>query len=128
MEKKEWLEKLRNSEEFSWCTDGQWECCQMIFDLIGGYHHLQSKIKPFGEGIEYNTLSDFSTFDFNSMTSAVFMAHDRCIRLSVHSSTRKRIKLCLWKRKGREERFSERHPTLETAMEEYRKYYPYGGK
>lgn len=124
MSEKEWLEKLRKSEDFSWCSDDQWECCQMIFDLVGGEHHLQNKIKSFGMGIGYTTSIDFSTFDFNLMTIAVFMAHDRCIRLSVHSATKKRIKLCLWKRKGREGRISERHPTLEKAIEDYRKYYP----
>lgn len=98
----------------------------MLFDLVGGEHHLQNKIKSWGYGIAYNTLADFATFDFNAMTNAVFMAHDRCIRLSVNSASRGTIKLCLWKRKGREGCFSERHPTLETAIERYRKYYPLG--
>lgn len=123
MTEKEWLEKLRKSKNYSWCTDDQWECCKMIFDLVSGEHHLYSKIKPFGMGICYNTANGFATFDFNVMTIAVFMAHDRCIRLSVQAAYNKMIKLCLWKRHKREGQITERHPTLEEAIEDYRKYF-----
>jgi hypothetical protein len=123
MDKKEWLAKLRNNKDYKDFSNDQWECCKMIFDLIGGDHHLQSKIKPYGLGIEYNTLSDFTTFDFNSLTLAVFMAHDRCIRLSIASAPRKMIKLCLWQRQGREGRYCERHPNLASAITAYRENY-----
>ena len=124
MTKEENYKRLRKDKNYSWCTDDQWECCKMVFDLVCGEHHLYSKIKPYGFGISYNTGNDFSTFDFNTMTIAVFMAHDRCIRLSVHAAYNHMVKLCLWKRKGREGDICKRHPTLDQAITEYRKYYP----
>jgi hypothetical protein len=116
------IEFLR-TQIYPWCSDDQWECCKMIFDLVGE-NHLYNPIKAYGSGICYNTAEDFATFDFNLMTIAVFMAHDRCIRIAIQYSTRKMIKLCLWKRHGRDGNISLIHPSLETALAEYRKYYP----
>jgi len=124
MDKIQWLNHLRKLEIYKHFTDEQWECCKMIFDIVGGEHHLYNKIKAHGDGIEYNTGADFSTFDSNSLTTAVFMAHDRCIRLSICSSGRGLIRICLWKRKNRNGQLFERHPTLDEAIQIYRKSYP----
>ena len=51
------------------------------------------------------------------MITAVFMAHDRCIRFSVQSG-----RWCLWKRR-RGGLMHERHPSLENALKEYRTYW-----
>jgi hypothetical protein len=120
----EWIEKLRKNERYSKFTDDQWYCCQMIFDLIGGEHHLYNKIKEWGDGIQYNTGESFSTFDYDKLTFAVFLAHDRCIRMSIESSGRGLIRVCLWKRKNRDGRLNERHPTLEQAITTYRESFP----
>ena len=123
MSEAEWLEKLRN-DYYQWASDDQWECCLMLFDLVCGQHHLTNKIKPWGDGIEYNTHIDFSTFDFSRLTTAVFMAHDRCIRFSINSSGPRLLKLCLFKRHGRDGEYWKKHPTLEQAVETYRKTFP----
>lgn len=117
-----WIASLRELKDYSWCTDDQWECCKLLFDLVGD-NHLFSAIKAWGTGISYKTGEDFSTFDFDLMTIAVFMAHDRCIRISIRHASKGMINICLWKRQ-REGVFSRRHPTIETALGEYRKQYP----
>lgn len=91
-----------------WMTDEQWECAQMLADLAGGFHHCD-KIKEFGSGIETNRAGELATFDFDGLTRAVVMAHDRAIRFAVSSSGPGRIKLILHKRK-REGSISQRHP------------------
>lgn len=124
MTKQEWYEGLRKSKLYSWCTDDQWECCQLIFDLVYGDHHLYGKIKPFGFGIEYNTGQDLSTYDFNHLTRLVFMAHDRMIRVSVMPSGPGMIKIACWKRQLRDGDIVKSHPNLAMAISEYRKNNP----
>jgi hypothetical protein len=103
-----------------WMSDDQWECAQLLADLMGGFHHVKA-IKDFGLGICTNLWPRLSTYDFNDLTRAVFMAHDRCIRLEVLPSGPGMLKLSLHKRHKREGSVFERHPTIETALAEYRK-------
>jgi hypothetical protein len=123
-DKEKWLNSLRSMDNYKKFTDNQWECCKMIFDIVGGEHHLYNKIKSYGDGIEYNTGENFATFDGSRLTTAVFMAHDRCIRLAISSSGRGLIRICLWKRKNRDGNYSEKHPTLDKAIATYRESFP----
>lgn len=108
-----------------WMSDDQFECAKMLRDLFGGWHHLHNPIRPYGDGVEYNTSpSWFSTFDFNLLTRYVFLAHDRCIRASLGSSGPRLIKLILHRRHKREGRLMEYHPTLEEAAQTYRSREP----
>jgi hypothetical protein len=105
-------------------SDDQKECYKMLCDLFGGSHHLYSDVKEWGTGIQYNNRQDLSTFDFNTLTTAVFMAHDRMIRLSIGSSGPGMVRMQLWERHTRSGYITERHPTIEDALEIYRKSYP----
>jgi hypothetical protein len=123
MDKMEWDEDLRINY-YPWCNDDQWECCEMIFDLVGGDHHLCGKIREWGRGVCYNTRNhSLSTFDFSLLTTMVFMAHDRMIRVEINPSGPGMLKWCLWKRHKREGRMYEYHPTIQTALDTYRKYH-----
>ena len=123
MEENEWNEQLRK-KYYEWATDDQWQCCLMIFDIIGGEHHLTGKIKEWGTGICYNTRNhSLATFDYNLLTKIVFMSHDRMIRFGIEPSGPGMLKWCLWKRHKRQGSLFERHPTIKTALLEYRKYY-----
>jgi len=82
MTKDEWSE-IQRKDKFKWMSDDQWACYEMLCDLFGGNHHIYGPVKPWGSGIEHNTRQDFSTFDFNRLTHAVIMAHDRMIRFSI---------------------------------------------
>lgn len=122
-EEREWLERVR--AKYSWMSDDQWACYLMLCELFLGAHHFDGKVKDFGRGIQMSTTQDFSTFDFDRMTRAVFLAHDRCIRMEITSSGPGMIRLCLWKRHSREDsEIWDRHPTIETALARYRERKP----
>ena len=104
-----------------WMTDDQWECYQMLADLFYGFQHITGKLHNFGEGIALNTYSNnFATFDYNQLTRAVLMAHDRMIRFSIEPSGPGMLKLVLFKRHKREGSMFERHPTMEQAINDFR--------
>lgn len=105
-------------------TADQAECYRLLCDLMGGEHHLEGGVIAWGDGIYYNQLSSIATFDFNLLTVAVILAHDRCIRLEVRPAGPRSIGLALHKRHAREGSMSRRHPTLETAVAEARSRFP----
>jgi len=108
-----------------WMSDDQWECAEMLADLYGGFHHLYTDIKDHGYGIEISVpFFRLATFDFSALTIAVFMAHDRMIRLSLGQSGPHMVKLVLHKRHKRDGRFHERHPTIDDALASYRESFP----
>lgn len=124
MTKEEHTKMILDSESYAWCSKDQQECCKMLFDIFGGEHHLQRKVKPWGLGIQYNHFGELATYDFQQLTWAVLMAHDRMIRFSILPSGRGMIRLVLHKRHTRDvEKFYDRHPTIEQAIENFRKYY-----
>jgi hypothetical protein len=106
-----------------WMTDDQWECYEMLADLFRGFHHIHGKLHECGRGIALNTTQtgSFATFDFDGLTRAVLMAHERMIRFSIEPSGPGMLKLVLHKRHKREGMMSERHPTIEGAIERFRK-------
>lgn len=89
-------------------------------DLYDGLHHLPGKIKPFGEGWSVNHSADLSTFDFNTLTRLVFIAHDRCMRASIMQSGPGMVKIVVWKREGRTGSMCSKHPTIEEALDVWR--------
>ncbi len=120
----------RNSSEqwyrentYNWMNDDQWECFEMLCDLCMGSHHVGGTVKPCGRGILINLSYGFSaaTFDFDGLTRAVFMAHERCIRFSIEPSGPRMLKLTFHKRHKREGDMCERHPTIEQALEAFKK-------
>lgn len=103
-----------------WMTDEQFECFQMLCDIMGGGNHLCGNVKACSRGIELNTRNFYgATFDYDQLTKAVILAHDRAIRFEIGSSGPGMVKLTLFKRK-REGRMYERHPTMEEAIEKHR--------
>lgn len=123
MTDEEWDKKCRE-EKYSWMSDNQWECYTMLCDLVGGSHHIYGgKIQPAGNGILINIRNHgWSTFDFNLLTRAVIMAHDRMIRLEINPSGPGLLKLIFHKRQGREGMMHERHPTIEQAIIDCREW------
>lgn len=109
--------------EYKWMTDDQFECLQMLADLCGGMHHVGGTVKPCGTGILINISYGFhaATFDFNGLTTAVLMSHERCIRFEICPSGPRMLQLRFHKRHTREGEMHKRHPTIETAIESYKK-------
>lgn len=98
-----------------WMTDDQWKCALMLCDLYRGFHHVNGKIKEWGQGVAVNThgTGAFASYDFNGLTRSVVMAHDRCIRFAIEPSGPGMLRLILHKRHTREGSMNRRHPTLE---------------
>ena len=102
-----------------WMSDDQYECHQLLADIVGGFHHIQNKVKKYAFGIETSINSGWATYDFDQLTRLVVLAHDRAIRAEISSSGPRMFRLALWKRQ-RDGRMSERHPTMEKAIERIR--------
>ena len=115
-------DKYSEAYRKDWMTDDQWECYQMLADINGGFHHLHGKVHEWGYGIKFNTwhTSGLSTFDFDLLTRAVIVAHDRMIRFSVVPSGPRMVGFELFKRHSRSGSMSERHPTIEESIKRIR--------
>jgi len=110
----------------NWMTDDQWQCAQMIADLFRGWHHVLGEIKQSGTGIKLNTSATnwAATYDYDGLTRAVVMGHDRMIRFEFQPSGPRMMQLVLHKRHVREGKMHERHPTMEDAILTARKEHP----
>lgn len=103
------------------------EAIDFFAELYFGKHHFPGKIKEFGPGWCMNHYGNLATFDFDGLTRLVFLAHDRCVRVSIMSSGPRMIKIALHKRTTREGSMFERHPTIENALAEWRKRHDCAG-
>ena len=86
--------------------------------LFGGDHHIPGKLREFGDGWCVFRSGDISTFDFDLATRIVFLAHDMCMRAEI-SRAGLYLRIAIHARK-RDGGMSERHPTLEQAVERWR--------
>lgn len=97
------------------------EATQFFSDFYGGEHHIPGfKPKPFGLGwCVSHDRGDLATYDFTGLTKLVLMGHDRCIRVSVQAKGKNVMEIAIHKRQ-RDGSMSSRHPTIETAIENFR--------
>jgi hypothetical protein len=114
-------EKWMRENKYQWMNDNQFECYKMLCDLFGGNHHVFDLVKPSNiDGISINKeYCNLGTYDFNYLTRAVLMAHDRNIRFEVSPGGARKLHLTFHKRNLREGDMSEKHPTIEMAIESY---------
>lgn len=98
------------------------EAIDFFSEFYSGEHHIPGKVKRYGEGWMVNhDRGDLATYDYDQLTQLVFLAHLKCYRVSVAPSSPRHLKIAIWKRK-REGSMFQRHPTLETAIENFMKY------
>lgn len=64
-----------------------------------------------------------STWDFSDLTRLVFLAHDYCIRVEISPLSRTTVRMTFHQRK-RDGSMSQRHPTLEQAVADWRRLRP----
>lgn len=97
------------------------EAIDFFSEYYGGEHHIPGfKPKQFGLGWCVNdNRGDIATFDFNGLTRLVLMAHDKCIRVGLQPIRNGLMTISIHKRE-REGSMSERHPTIEQAIEKFR--------
>ncbi len=73
--------------------------------------------------IEYRLFGQLSSFDFDNLTRLVLLAHDHCLRVSIGSLSSKHLCLLIHAR-ARTGSIDQRHPTIEGALELWRRYHP----
>lgn len=97
------------------------EATAFFSELYYGEHHIpKHQVHEFGYGwMVKHDRGDLATFDYNELTRLVLMAHDKCIRVSISPLSKSTLQIAIWKRQ-REGSMSERHPTLEQAIEKFR--------
>jgi len=98
------------------------EATEFFSEFYRGEHHIPNyKPKQYGYGFcVCHDRGGLATFDFNELTRLVIMAHDKCIRVEIMPKGRDTMIIGIWKRE-REGSMSHRHPTLEDAIEAFRK-------
>lgn len=102
------------------------DVARLLNDWVSGIYHIQraaSKVdwkNPYW--IEINLRGSLSTFDFDDLTRLVFLAHDYAMRVEI-DPRRNGIYKLLFHRRVREGSLYQRHPTIEQAVNTWRKYH-----
>lgn len=101
---------------------------ERVADLLGewacGIYHLHN---PFSidwsnpNFIEVNYSGSLDTFDNGNLTKLVFLAHWLCVRVEINSCNFRYLKL-MFTNRLRDGNLYDRHPTLDEAVERFKKY------
>lgn len=104
--------------EFDHLTEAEAE--KFFSELYHGSHHIpDQKVHEFGRGwMVKHDRGDLATYDFNDLTRLVLMAHRDCYRASIMNHGPRAMKIAIWKRQ-RNGSMSQRHPTIEQAIESF---------
>lgn len=100
------------------------EATEFFSKMYNGEHHLPSKVKRWGSGFCVEDFAGMATFDYRNLTRFVVLCHDQCIRGEIRPSSPRSMKVCIWKRQGRDGSISTRHPTLEDNIKDIRESNP----
>ena len=98
----------------------------LLGELFGGIYHLDHKSlnKVDWSNKNYIEISigwqSWSTVDFDQLTRLVFLAHHMAIRVDLTPTKYQFVRL-LFHQRGRVGNNSERHPTLDEAVEKFKK-------
>jgi hypothetical protein len=105
-----------------------------LLEQWGGLHHFEDTMfkktdwtNPRYISLKLNSrmsTGQLSTFDFDALTRLVFLAHDYCIRIQLSPCNGSHFALMFHPRHKREGCMSERHPTIEQAVADWRERNP----
>lgn len=107
------------------------EAVRFFADLYRGVHHIPGRgvegdnVEPYGDGWCITELKDMTTFHHNMLTRLVFLAHDRRVRAAISPAGRY-LRIAILPRSVRVGRDTERHPTIDHALEHWRTQSPEG--
>lgn len=102
---------------------------ERVADILGqvyrGIYHLPSKQLRKMEWnnpdfIEFIHYGELATYDFSALTELVILCHDEAIRLSINACSPKYLRICFHKRIRGADHMSQRHPTIEQAIQSCR--------
>jgi len=101
------------------------EAVKFFAEFYGGEHHIPGDVRENDNGwwgvAHYGELA---SYDYNYLTRLVLLAHDRCIRVSVHGCNGDHVRISIWNRDPAEECIMSGHPTIEEALSKWRKNNP----
>lgn len=121
----QWVERALNRE----LTDFQRRAVDLLCRSQGcGPYDLGTTFKSaaweYGHGVRFVLYRpSLATFDGASLTRLVIGAHEEMIRVEIDPVSFKYLAVCMWPRVSREGNIGQRHPTIEQAVESYRKTY-----
>jgi hypothetical protein len=101
----------------------------LLGDVFSGIYHIREEVaetdwrNPHCIEVRLKGRRNLATFDYDSLTTLVFLAHDRCIRVEISPRSHRSISLMFHQRQ-REGAGWQRHPTLEQAVATHRRYWP----
>jgi hypothetical protein len=98
--------------------------CERLIDAVyGGLHNGPTKIDKHADYYwTWCHYGEMATFDFDKLTVLVFMAHLLCVRVSLAGAANKYMRVMLHNRKTREGQMSVRHPDLDQAINEFKRW------
>jgi hypothetical protein len=96
------------------CTERQMIAWDMLDAWIGCYN--ARTIRECGTGIEFCLRGDFSTFDWDKLTTLVLYAHAYRVRVELRGASPQRLRVVLHAREA-EGRIFDRHPGLAELAE-----------
>ena len=100
-------------------NEAQLNCYQLLADVVGGRHHIYGKVYRCGingiEAILHNMIGGWSTYDFDLLTRAVLLSHERAIRVSIEPCSPQCLRFNFHQRQ-RDGDISTSHPTIEQAI------------
>ena len=94
------------------------EATKFFSDLYRGEHHIPGDVKKYGLGFSVLHIGDLSTYDWDTLTRLVFLAHDYGYRAEIQPAMRY-VRISIWRR-DRSGSMTEGHPTLEGAVATWR--------
>lgn len=103
----------------------------LLLESWQGLHHMDTdqmkKVDWTNQRYQVINLSKFFTpggglasADFNDLTTLVFLCHDHCIRVQIHPCNHQFLELSFHPRNSRDGGMSQRHPTIEMAVAQWR--------
>lgn len=107
-------------------SDFQHEAIRMFVQAMGtGIYNLSINWTrgdySYSGAVHLVMYGSLASWDFNHLTRLVIAAHEACIRVSVEAAAPKYLRISMHRRERAAEAIHARHPTIEQAVEAYRK-------
>ena len=101
-----------------------------VFNIIGivgnGIYNapfaLERVVWDYGGGMSLSWRRELSSWDFNTLTTLLFLCHEARIRVQIESTGPNATKLSFWQRKS-EGGISSVHPNLDEAVASFREWF-----
>ena len=99
------------------------DVANLLQEWASGIYHLEDELSKVDWGnryfITFNHQHDLATFDFDSLTYLVFLAHWFCLRVSIKPCNFRYLRIVFHKRL-RDGDIAVRHPTIDQAIESFK--------